>query len=101
MLSTNKNTIWLAIPLLLLVLLATPVLITMDSSHQVNATKDNKKLELVCTTIEPCIHGLCLGKHCFSTKTSVDIIGNNDYNGDIVLINNHIDTITKLKNTYS
>ena len=72
MLSTNKNTIWLAIPLLLLVLLATPVLITMDSSHQVNATKDNKKLELVCTTQEPCLHGLCLGKPCFSTKTSVD-----------------------------
>ena len=99
MLSTNKNTIWLAIPLLLLVLLATPVLITMNSSHQVNATKDNKKLELVCTTQEPCLHGLCLGKPCFSTKTSVDNNGNNGNNGDNGLVNNQIVTPTKTTTT--
>jgi hypothetical protein len=96
MLSTNKNTIWHAIPLLLLVLLASPVLITTDSSHQANATKDNKKLELVCTTQEPCLHGLCLGKPCFSTKTSVDNNGNNDDNG---LVNNQIITPTKTTTT--
>ena len=65
----------------LVVLLILTLFIIINQSHEVNANNNNnkKRLDLACLTTNPCLGGLCLGKHC-STGISSQHKNDNDRN---------------------
>ena len=83
----------------LVVLLILTLFIIINQSHEVNANNNDnnnkKRLDLACLTSNPCLGGLCLGKHC-STGISSQHKNDNDGNDINKMLDNQLLTTTNL-----
>ena len=95
----TKPTNSVVLLLQLVALLILTLFITINQSHEVNANNNNnKRLDLACLTTNPCLGGLCLGKHC-STGISTQHKNDNDRNDINKMLDNQLLTTSNLPST--